>query len=104
MDDIVFLFDVDNTLIDNDRVQHDLKTHLAETYGAATRDRYWDLRGAVHRPGLRRLSRRARALPPRGPVRTAPAQVGELADRLSFRRAALSRRAGGGPPRAPVGP
>ncbi len=41
MGDIVFLFDVDNTLIDNDRVQHDLKTHLAETYGAATRDRYW---------------------------------------------------------------
>ena len=41
MDDIVFLFDVDNTLLDNDRVQQDLKAHLAESYGAATRDRYW---------------------------------------------------------------
>jgi FMN phosphatase YigB (HAD superfamily) len=41
MDDIVFLFDVDNTLLDNDQIQHDLKSHLAETYGATARDRYW---------------------------------------------------------------
>jgi hypothetical protein len=40
---VVFLFDVDNTLIDNDRVQAHLKEHLAQTYGAATRDRYWDI-------------------------------------------------------------
>ena len=40
---VVFLFDVDNTLIDNDRVQADLKEHLAQTYGAATRDRYWEI-------------------------------------------------------------
>jgi hypothetical protein len=40
---IVFLFDVDNTLIDNDRVQAHLKEHLAQTYGAATRDRYWEI-------------------------------------------------------------
>jgi hypothetical protein len=32
--DIVFLFDVDNTLIDNDRVQSDLKEHLEQAYGA----------------------------------------------------------------------
>ena len=38
---IVFLFDVDNTLLDNDRVQADLSEHLERTYGAATRDRYW---------------------------------------------------------------
>ena len=30
---VVFLFDVDNTLVDNDRVQADLKEHLAQTYG-----------------------------------------------------------------------
>ena len=51
MDDIVFLFDVDNTLIDNDRVQDDLRGHLAECYGAAARDRYWaifeELRGEL---------------------------------------------------------
>jgi FMN phosphatase YigB (HAD superfamily) len=38
--DIVFLFDVDNTLIDNDRVQADLKQHLEQAYGSAARDRY----------------------------------------------------------------
>src|SRR5262252_3460135 len=41
--DVVFLFDVDNTLIDNDRVQAHLKEHLERAYGAATRDRYWDI-------------------------------------------------------------
>lgn len=41
--EIVFLFDVDNTLLDNDRVQEHLKEHLAQEYGAAARDRYWEL-------------------------------------------------------------
>jgi hypothetical protein len=41
--DVVFLFDVDNTLIDNDRVQAHLSEHLEQTYGAAARDRYWEL-------------------------------------------------------------
>ena len=41
--DVVFLFDVDNTLIDNDRVQAHLSEHLEQTYGAAARDRYWQL-------------------------------------------------------------
>lgn len=40
---VVFLFDVDNTLVDNDRVQAHLKEHLAQTYGTATRDRYWEI-------------------------------------------------------------
>jgi hypothetical protein len=40
---VVFLFDVDNTLIDNDRVQAHLSEHLEQTYGAATRDRYWEI-------------------------------------------------------------
>ncbi len=40
---VVFLFDVDNTLLDNDRVQADLSEHLERAYGAATRDRYWTL-------------------------------------------------------------
>jgi len=40
---IVFLFDVDNTLLDNDRVQADLSDHLQTAYGQATRDRYWSL-------------------------------------------------------------
>jgi FMN phosphatase YigB (HAD superfamily) len=41
--DIVFLFDVDNTLLDNDRVQSDLRDHLAANYGVKARDRYWVL-------------------------------------------------------------
>src|SRR5271157_332720 len=41
MDDLVFLFDVDNTLVDNDRIQDDLGAHLAECHGQAARDRYW---------------------------------------------------------------
>jgi FMN phosphatase YigB (HAD superfamily) len=41
--DLVFLFDVDNTLLDNDHVQHDLSAHLAAEYGEAARDRYWTL-------------------------------------------------------------
>jgi FMN phosphatase YigB (HAD superfamily) len=41
--DFVFLFDVDNTLLDNDGVQADLKAYLAENFGPAARDRYWEI-------------------------------------------------------------
>jgi FMN phosphatase YigB (HAD superfamily) len=40
-DPIVFLVDVDNTLLDNDGLQGDLKQHLEREFGAASRDRYW---------------------------------------------------------------
>jgi hypothetical protein len=40
---VVFLFDVDNTLLDNDSVQADLKEHLEQEYGTAARDRYWEI-------------------------------------------------------------
>jgi FMN phosphatase YigB (HAD superfamily) len=50
-DGVVFLFDVDNTLLDNDRVQDDLRDELAQRFGDAARDRYWaileDLRGEL---------------------------------------------------------
>ena len=39
--EIVFLVDVDNTLVDNDAIQQDLEHHLERTYGIAARDRYW---------------------------------------------------------------
>ena len=38
---IVFLVDVDDTLLDNDRVQEDLKSHIERQFGAECRDRYW---------------------------------------------------------------
>ncbi len=40
---IVFLVDVDNTLLDNDRIQADLKRHLEREFGADCRDRYWTI-------------------------------------------------------------
>ncbi len=39
--DTVFLFDVDNTLLDNDAVQEDLGNHLESEFGRAARERYW---------------------------------------------------------------
>ena len=42
-DSTVFLVDVDNTLIDNDRIQEDIKRHLEREFGAACRDRYWTI-------------------------------------------------------------
>lgn len=38
--DVVFLFDVDNTLLDNDRVTADLRNHLERKFGAENRNRY----------------------------------------------------------------
>jgi len=40
---IVFLLDVDNTLLDNDRVTDDLRRHLTEAFGAESSARYWQL-------------------------------------------------------------
>jgi FMN phosphatase YigB (HAD superfamily) len=42
-DPIVFLIDVDNTLLDNDGVQQDLKDHLERNYGVDARVRYWKI-------------------------------------------------------------
>jgi FMN phosphatase YigB (HAD superfamily) len=39
----VFLLDCDNTLLDNDRVQDDLRAHLASEFGPESRDRYWTI-------------------------------------------------------------
>jgi len=39
----VFLFDVDNTLVDNDRVADDLKRHLVRKVGEECAGRYWGI-------------------------------------------------------------
>ena len=39
--EVVFLLDVDNTLLDNDRVIADLRAHLAREFGSASATRYW---------------------------------------------------------------
>jgi len=39
----VILFDVDNTLLDNDRVTADLKEHLEQEVGHERQERYWSI-------------------------------------------------------------
>ena len=39
----VFFFDVDNTLVDNDRVAQDLQKHLQKKVGERSAKRYWEL-------------------------------------------------------------
>ena len=68
MQDIVFLLDVDNTLLDNDGLVDDLRRQLAGSFGSAKADRYWtffeelfgelgyaDYLGALQRFRLREL-------------------------------------------------
>ncbi len=38
---VVFLLNVDNTLLDNDRVIEDLKNHLMQAFGVEREQRYW---------------------------------------------------------------
>ena len=92
--DLVFLFDVDNTLLDNDRVEADLAAHLTEVYGADAGKLYWaifeqlrqelgyaDYLGALERFRLQE------------DARSKGAEDVKLARRLSFCRPALCRRA-----------
>ena len=39
--DLVYLVDIDNTLLDNDAVVADLRRHLRETFGEEGEQRYW---------------------------------------------------------------
>jgi FMN phosphatase YigB (HAD superfamily) len=41
LDEIVFLFDVDNTLLDNDRIEADISLHVEQQFGTAGRARFW---------------------------------------------------------------
>jgi FMN phosphatase YigB (HAD superfamily) len=41
--DLVFLLDVDNTLLDNDRFTADLGAQIESCFGAAERTRYWEI-------------------------------------------------------------
>ncbi|MGA8171902.1 MAG: hypothetical protein WB816_13850 [Methylocystis sp.] len=49
MHSLVFLFDVDNTLLDNDRVQADLAEYLSRSFGVKDCDRYWEIFEEVRR-------------------------------------------------------
>ncbi|MDD5411469.1 MAG: HAD family hydrolase [Methylobacter sp.] len=41
--EVVFLLDIDNTLLDNDRIVADLSDHLAREFGDESRNRYWEI-------------------------------------------------------------
>src|SRR5215475_11863140 len=43
MDRVVFLFDVDNTLVDNDRIAADLKHYLTKEVGEERQAEYWEI-------------------------------------------------------------
>jgi hypothetical protein len=40
---VTFLVDVDNTLLDNDRIRADFEAHLLSAYGEAAREAYWTI-------------------------------------------------------------
>jgi FMN phosphatase YigB (HAD superfamily) len=42
-EEVVFLLDCDNTLLDNDHVVADLRGHLTGQFGAKSSDRYWEI-------------------------------------------------------------
>jgi FMN phosphatase YigB (HAD superfamily) len=41
--EVVFLFDIDNTLLDNDRVTADLRRYLEQRFGSEVRNRYFTI-------------------------------------------------------------
>src|SRR5438046_9074374 len=43
MERVVFLFDVDNTLVDNDRIAADLKRYLTKEVGDGRQAQYWEI-------------------------------------------------------------
>ena len=45
--DVVFLLDVDNTLLDGDRIVADLRGHLESEFGGASAERYWAIFDAL---------------------------------------------------------
>jgi FMN phosphatase YigB (HAD superfamily) len=46
---IVFLVDVDDTLLDNDRIQEDLLAHIGRQFGPQCRDRFWAIQEELFR-------------------------------------------------------
>jgi FMN phosphatase YigB (HAD superfamily) len=45
--EVVFLLDVDNTLVDNDRFAADLGERLEQSFGVSERERYWAIFGRL---------------------------------------------------------
>ena len=87
---VVFLFDVDNTLIFNDQIIADLEEYLSAEVGAGRAGLLEILRGVARGAGLRRLSRRPATLSRRLSARVAPALRFAVPHQLSVRQPAFS--------------
>ena len=100
----VFLFDVDNTLLDNDRVTEDLQRYLEREVGHERRERYWaifeQLRVELGYADYLGALQRYRMEYPRG---FAPVNGFSFSDSLSVRRPAILECAPGDSPRQAVG-
>jgi hypothetical protein len=46
---VVFLVDVDDTLLENDRIQDDLRRHIARQFGPKCRDHFWAIQEELFR-------------------------------------------------------
>jgi FMN phosphatase YigB (HAD superfamily) len=46
--EIVFLFDVDNTLLDNDKIEIDIRRHMERKFGKESLDRYYAILKELH--------------------------------------------------------
>jgi FMN phosphatase YigB (HAD superfamily) len=46
---LVFLVDVDDTLLENDRIQEDLKRHMGDQFGPACGERFWEIQEQLFR-------------------------------------------------------
>ena len=70
-DPVVFLLDVDNTLLDNDQIVDDLKRHMTQAFGVERQQRYWtifeELRAEVGYADYLGALQRYRAENPRDP-------------------------------------
>ena len=87
---VVFLLDVDNTLLDNDRVVADLM-RTSKAVGAERQQRYWAIFEELRdRARLRRLPGGAAALPGRAPARSASARGVVFPRQLSVRQSPVS--------------
>ncbi len=94
MNRIVFLVDVDNTLLDNDQIQADIRTYLARNTAPLPRSLLGHSRGFVCGTWLSGLSRRASALPRRAPGRHGPVVDVVILGRLPVRQPPVPGRAG----------
>jgi hypothetical protein len=88
---IVFLIDVDDTLLANDRIQDDIQRHLEREYGTEARERYWAIQEELfaqlgYRDYLGALQRYRVA-----PLPAPPEPDGLVPGGLPLRQPALSR-------------